>query len=86
MARSSSIVTISLPPKMAAWSVKIAKKQQMTRSELIRTALRNYLEEQQANMVENKLASRSRNYRKMIQVARKQKKVYSVAQMKKRLG
>ena len=48
MARHSSIVTISLPPKMATWSEKIAKKKQMTRSELVRTALRHYLEEQGA--------------------------------------
>lgn len=48
MARSSSIVTISLPPKMVVWSGKVAKRQQMTRSELVRTALRKYLEEQVA--------------------------------------
>ncbi|HLC44759.1 MAG TPA: ribbon-helix-helix domain-containing protein [Patescibacteria group bacterium] len=43
--RTSSLVTISLPPKMVAESEKVAKQQNMTRSELLRTALRFYLEE-----------------------------------------
>ena len=43
--RTSSLVTISLPPKMVAESEKVAKQQNMTRSELLRTALRFDLEE-----------------------------------------
>ena len=43
--RTSSLVTISLPPEMLMESEKIAKKQHMTRSELLRMALRRYLEE-----------------------------------------
>ena len=43
--RTSTIVSISLPPAMARQSEKIASQQQMTRSELVRTALRNYLAE-----------------------------------------
>ena len=42
--RTSSLVTISLPPKMLAESEKVAKRKNMTRSELLRTALRDYLE------------------------------------------
>ncbi|GEM_PF-2989041 len=43
--RTSSLVTISLPPEMVAESEKIALDKNMTRSELLRTALRKYLEE-----------------------------------------
>ena len=43
--RTSSLVTISLPPEMVMESEKVAKQQHMTRSELLRTALRVYLEE-----------------------------------------
>lgn len=43
--RTTDLITISLPPKMAAQAEKIAKKQHMTRSELLRTALRRYFEE-----------------------------------------
>jgi len=43
--RTTSLVTISLPPEMATESEKIAKKKHMTRSELLRAALRFYLEE-----------------------------------------
>jgi predicted transcriptional regulator len=46
--RTSSLVTISLPPKLVSASEKIARKQHMTRSELMRTALRQYLEWQMA--------------------------------------
>lgn len=45
--RTSAVVTISLPPAMAKMAQKIAKRQQMTHSELIRTALRSYLAELQ---------------------------------------
>jgi len=43
--RNSWVVTISLPPKMATKVRQIAKQKQMNRSELIRMALRGYLEE-----------------------------------------
>lgn len=43
--RTSSLVTISLPPKLVAESEKIARKKHMTRSELLRSALRHYIEE-----------------------------------------
>ena len=45
--RTSSLVTISLPPTMVKESEKVARKRHMTRSELLRTALRRYLEETQ---------------------------------------
>lgn len=45
--RNTNLVTISLPPALEHESEKIARKQHMTRSELMRTALRRYIEEQQ---------------------------------------
>lgn len=47
MARISSIMSISLPPGLLTTSKKIARQQNMTQSELIRTALRRYVEELQ---------------------------------------
>ncbi len=44
--RTSSIVTISLPSSMVKASTRAAKRHHMTRSELVRTALRRFLEEQ----------------------------------------
>ncbi len=46
--RTSSLVTVSLPPAMVKASEKMAKRHHMTRSELMRTALRHFLEEQAA--------------------------------------
>lgn len=46
--RTSSLITISLPPALVTQSEKIAKKNHMTRSELFRTALRSFIEEQNA--------------------------------------
>ncbi len=46
--RTTAVVTISLPPKMVAWTERTAKLKHMTRSELLRTALRAYLEQQDA--------------------------------------
>ncbi len=46
--RTSTIVTVSLPPAMVVITKKIARKKHMTQSELFRTALRVYLEEQKA--------------------------------------
>lgn len=46
--RTSSIVTISLHAAMLRAAQRAAKKQHMTRSELVRTALRRYLEEMDA--------------------------------------
>ena len=45
--RTSSIVTISVPPALAIQATRLAKKKHMTKSELLRAALRRYLEELQ---------------------------------------
>ena len=46
MARTSTLVTISLPPALRTASERIARRRHMTRSELMRTALRDYLAQQ----------------------------------------
>ena len=46
--RTTSLITFSIPPALARASEAAAKKQHMTRSELLRMALRRYLEEQNA--------------------------------------
>ncbi|HBF67480.1 MAG TPA: CopG family transcriptional regulator [Candidatus Magasanikbacteria bacterium] len=46
--RTTSLITISLPPAMLKKAELLAKKDHMTRSELLRVALRTYLEEQSA--------------------------------------
>ena len=45
--RTSQVVTISLPPALLARVVKRAKAKGMTRSELVREALRRYEREDQ---------------------------------------
>lgn len=47
MARTTKIITLSLPPKMAKKIDELMKKEQRTRSELLREALRRYIEEQE---------------------------------------
>ena len=43
--RKTSLVTISLPPAMVKESTQLANAYQMTRSEFLRAAIRNYTEE-----------------------------------------
>ncbi|HOP56055.1 MAG TPA: ribbon-helix-helix domain-containing protein [bacterium] len=47
MGRTTKIATISLPPKMDEKINEIANKEGMTKSELIREALRRYIEEKE---------------------------------------
>jgi len=47
MARTTKIITLSLPPKMAKKIDELMEKEQRTRSELLREALRRYIEEQE---------------------------------------
>ncbi len=51
--RTSSIVTISLPIAMIRKTAQIAKKQSMTRSELFRQAIREYVEVQDMKHAED---------------------------------
>lgn len=47
MSRTTTILTISLPPDMAEKVEEFMKKEKRTRSELFREALRRYFEEQE---------------------------------------
>ena len=47
MARVTKTVTLSLPPKMDKKISALMKKEGRTRSELLREALRRYMEEQE---------------------------------------
>ena len=47
MGRTTKIATISLPPKMDEKINEMANKEGMTKSELIREALRRYIEEKE---------------------------------------
>lgn len=45
MSRISKVTTLSLPPKMAILADKIAKEEDMTKSELFREAFRLYIDQ-----------------------------------------
>ena len=49
--RASKLVTISLTPKLLKKAEKAAKEEQRTRSELLREALRRYLEDREWNSI-----------------------------------
>ena len=46
MGRTTQVISISLPPEMTRQIDRLAKNESRTRSELLREALRRYLEEQ----------------------------------------
>ena len=46
MGRTTQIISISVPPEMTCQIDRLAKSERRTRSELLREALRRYLEEQ----------------------------------------
>lgn len=47
MARITKVITFSLPPKMVKKIEELKKKEGRTRSELLREALRRYIEDQE---------------------------------------
>ena len=47
MARTTKVITLSLPPEMVEKIERFMKKEGRTRSELFREALRRYFEEQE---------------------------------------
>ena len=47
MGRTTKTISLSLPPKMAEKIKELMKKEGRTRSELIREALRRYVDEQE---------------------------------------
>ncbi len=50
--------TISIPPLLSREAVKVAKEEYRTRSELVREALRRYLENRTLDRIRNKLSRR----------------------------
>lgn len=51
MTRTTKTITLSLPPKMAEKINELMEKEQRTRSELLREALRRYIEEQEWRVI-----------------------------------
>lgn len=51
MARSTKTITFSLPPAMADQVAEIAKSEARTKSELLREALRRYIEDREWRQV-----------------------------------
>ena len=49
--RATKLVTISLTPKLLKRAEKAAKEERRTRSELLREALRRYLEDREWNSI-----------------------------------
>lgn len=47
MARTTKTISLSIPPEMAKKIQELMKEEDRTRSELIREALRRYMEEQE---------------------------------------
>jgi metal-responsive CopG/Arc/MetJ family transcriptional regulator len=43
MPRTTKLITVSLPPELAALAEKVAKEESRTKSELLREALREYV-------------------------------------------
>ena len=63
MARTTNIISISLPPELSRQTEKMAKKYNMTRSELLRDALRQYAEMGQVDKMLHEYESDKRNGR-----------------------
>lgn len=58
--RISKLITISLPPKLFRQTEKLAKEENRTRSELLREALRQYLEDKEWRRLFNYGAKRTK--------------------------
>lgn len=50
--------TISVPPLLSREAVKVAREESRTKSELVREALRRYLENRTLDRIRNKLSKR----------------------------
>jgi CopG family transcriptional regulator/antitoxin EndoAI len=51
MARTTKVITLSLPPEMVDKIEELTKEEGRTRSELLREALRRYAEEQEMKKI-----------------------------------
>lgn len=59
MQRSTIQMCISLPPRLYREAMKIAKKEARTKSELVREALRKYLEEKTFSRARRELETKA---------------------------
>ena len=57
--RTSKTLTISLPPQLAREAERTAREEKCSKSELIREALRVYLEERQWKKLQRETAARA---------------------------
>ncbi len=60
MPRTTKTWTISLPPKLVKEAEQVAKEENRTRSELVREALRRYLEERRWRKLQRASAGKAR--------------------------
>jgi metal-responsive CopG/Arc/MetJ family transcriptional regulator len=58
MERQTIQWTVSLPPPLSKEALKVAKKEYRTRSELVREALRRYLENSSLDRIRRKISKR----------------------------
>ncbi len=58
--RSTSTLTVSLPPRLLRDAERIAREENRTKSELVREALRFYIEERYWRKVQREIAARAR--------------------------
>lgn len=58
--RTAKILPISLPPDMLDNVTQLAKKEHRTKSELVREALRRYIEDQEWNTIRSYGAARAK--------------------------
>ncbi len=81
MPRTTNTITFSLPPEMTKKIKKLMKDEQRTRSELLREALRRYIEEQEWKKIyrygeikARKLGVKEEDVEKLVNEARKERK------------
>ena len=58
MQRHTDQWTVSLPPPLSRQAMRVAKEEFRTKSELVREALRRYLENKTMDRIRNKLSRR----------------------------
>lgn len=58
--RTTKTWTVSLPPKLVREAERVAREEDRTKSELVREALRLYLEEQRWRKLQRKVRVRAR--------------------------
>ena len=59
--RTAKTMSLSLPPRLLRQAEKLAKKENRTRSELFREALRRYIADRKWEVLQREVAVRARN-------------------------